>query len=101
MTARILRTAVALYLVAWMAVGMPAWAQAQAQQQSQPPAQQSQSATAQPSATQPSYLNMFQGPNYSKGKRLFPNPFSAYSPMRIPLPELLNSPTLLSMIHDS
>jgi outer membrane protein len=100
MTARILRTAVALYLVAWMAVGLPAWAQAQAQQQSQPPAQQSQSTTAQPSAAQASYLNMFQGPNYSKGKPLFPNPFSAYSPMRIPLPELLNSPTLLSMIHD-
>jgi outer membrane protein len=100
MTARILRTAVALYLVAWMAVGMPAWAQAQAQQQSQPPAQQSQSTTAQQPATQPSYLNMFKGPDYSGGKKIFPNPFSVYSPMRIPLPELVNTPKLTSMVHE-
>jgi outer membrane protein len=101
MTGRIVRTAVALYLVAWMAVGMPAWAQAQAQQQSQAQAPQAQAATAQQPATPPpSYLNMFKGPDYSHAKKLFPDPFSAYSPMRIPLPELVNTPQLTSMVHN-
>ncbi|HYM00961.1 MAG TPA: TolC family protein, partial [Blastocatellia bacterium] len=44
--------------------------------------------------------NLFKGPDYSHGKRMFPNLFSVYSPMRIPPPDLTNSPTLATMIHD-
>jgi outer membrane protein TolC len=101
MNGRLVRTAVALYLAASLATGMPAFAQAQTQQQGQtPPLQQSQTAAAPQNTTPRSFPNLFKGPDYSHGKRIFPNLFSVYSPMRIPPPDLTNAPTLATMIHD-
>jgi len=107
MNASLIRSAVALYLAGSLAMGLPAFAQSQAQQQSQAQTQQSQTqsqpaqnAAAPQTAAPRSFPNLFQGPDYSHGKRMFPNLFSVYSPMRIPPPDLTNSPTLASMIHD-
>lgn len=98
MNGRLIRTVVAFYLAASLATGLPAFAQAQ--QQSQAPPQQSQSA-APPQTTPPrSFPNLFKGPDYSHGKRMFPNFFSVYSPMRIPPPDLTNAPALTSMVQD-
>ena len=107
MNGSLIRTTVALYLAGSLAMGLPAFAQSQAQQQSQAQTQQSQTqsqpsqAAAAPQSTTPrSFSNLFKGPDYSHGKRMFPNLFSVYSPMRIPPPDLTNAPTLGSMIHD-
>lgn len=107
MNGRLIRTAVALYLAASLVSGMPALAQQQSQQQSQSQAQQQSQAQPQqnqPAAPQtappPSFTNLFKGPNYSHGKRMFPNFFSVYGPMHIPPPDLTNAPSLPSMIHE-
>lgn len=100
MNGRLIRTAVALYLAASLAAGMPAFAQAQSPQQTQAQPQQSQSAPP-PQTTPPkSFPNLFKGPDYSHGERMFPNFFSVYSPMRIPPPDLTNAPALTSMVQD-
>ncbi|HEV2489989.1 MAG TPA: TolC family protein [Candidatus Acidoferrales bacterium] len=101
MNGSLVRTAVAFYLASSLATGMPAFAQSGAQQQGQaqtPP--QSQAAAAPQSTTPRSFPKLFKGPNYSHGKRMFPNFFSVYSPMRIAPPDLTNAPALTSMIHD-
>ena len=104
MTGRLIRTAVALYLAAALAVGFPGLAQAQSQQTTPPqnpaPAAQTQApATPQNPAALP-YPNLHSGPDYSKGKRWFPNIFSPYFPINVPPPDLTNTPTIYSMIHD-
>ena len=104
MTGRLIRTVVALYLVGALAAGVPAFGQAQSTSQSQ--AQQPQQNQAQPQAAAApnlppnSYVNLLAARNYSKGKRMFPNFFAAYSPQSVPSPDLTNTPSIYSLIQD-
>ena len=127
MTGSLIRTGVALYLAAMLAVGLPGFAQAQSQQTTPPPAQaqppastapQNPSATpsqqGNPPATQAQpqssatpqnasampYPNLLSGPDYSKGQRVFPNIFAPYFSIHVPPPELDNTPTIYSLIHN-
>ncbi|HVB08297.1 MAG TPA: TolC family protein [Candidatus Acidoferrales bacterium] len=127
MTGSLIRTGVALYLAAMLAVGLPGFAQAQSQQTTPPPAQaqpptsavpQNQSATpsqqgnapatqAQPQSSAPPqnasampYPNLLSGPDYSKGQRVFPNIFAPYFSIHVPPPDLENTPTIYSLIHN-
>ncbi|MGC1104926.1 MAG: TolC family protein [Candidatus Acidiferrales bacterium] len=98
MTARFFRVVVALYLGASLAVGMPAFAQAPAQQGTKAPTQPSGSSQ-QPSTIP--YRNLLQGQDYTKGKRAFPNIFAPYTSRFVPPPNLVNSPTIYSLIQNS
>ena len=97
MTGRLTRIAVALYLATWMAVGMPANAQAAGQQSTQTSGQNSSGAQA-PSSIP--YPNLLQGQDYTKGKPVFPNIFAPYTRRFVPQPDLVNTPTIYSLIHD-
>jgi outer membrane protein len=107
-------------LVLWTAASMivsPACAQAQSsasqqnqqtqgQQQTQPPSSPEIPGGLQlPIASQPgpgliSAKQMGLGPNYSKGKNWFPNPFDQYWAMRVPQPQLTNTPKIDQLIKD-
>jgi outer membrane protein len=95
MTGRLVRIVVAMYLVASLAVGVPAFGQEPQQQQSAP---QASSATA-PTASIPYTATLFSR-NYSKGKRSFPNIFAPYTSMFVPQPDLTNTPDIYNLIHD-
>lgn len=97
MTGRLIRVAVALYLVAWLTLGIPAYAQGQAQQGSQTSGQTSSSAQT-PSSIP--YPNLLQGEDYTQGKRSFPNIFAPYTRRFVPQPDLTNTPTIYGLIHD-
>lgn len=106
MTGRLTRTGVALYLAATLAFGLPGVAQAQSQQGNPPPTQGQASATPQNPPTTPqnppatSYPNLLSGPDYSNGRRSFPNFFAPYFSINVPPPDLTNTPTIYSLIHD-
>ncbi len=92
-----IRIAVAVYLAAVLATGVPTFAQA--------PAAQPQQATAQTNAGKVAaamnYPALLPTRNYSKGKRPFPNIFAPYTQRRIAHPVLTNGPTVYSLIQDS
>ena len=46
------------------------------------------------------YPNLLSGPDYSKGRRVFPNIFAPYFSINVPPPELTNTPTIYSLIHN-
>ncbi|MHB8755231.1 MAG: TolC family protein, partial [Candidatus Acidiferrales bacterium] len=127
MNGSLIRTGVALYLAATLAVGLPSLAQAQSQQTTPPPAQvqppastapqnqsappsqqgnppatqsQTQSAATPQNASAMPYPNLLSGPDYSKGQRAFPNIFLPYFSINVPPPELDNTPTIYSLIHN-
>ncbi len=104
MTGRFIRTAVALYLAAALAVGYPGLAQAQAQQTTPPQAQTTPPQTQTPAAQQTPavlpYPNLRSGPDYSKGRQWFPNIFAPYFSINVPPPDLTNTPAIYSLIHD-
>jgi len=104
MTGRLIRTAVAMYLAAALAVGLPGIAQAQSQQTTPPPAQtpppQTQTPAAQQTPAVLPYPNLRSGPDYSNGRRTFPNIFAPYFSINVPPPDLTNAPTIYSLIHD-
>ncbi|MGB7175156.1 MAG: TolC family protein, partial [Candidatus Acidiferrales bacterium] len=97
MTGRLIRSTVALYLAASLAVGIPAYAQAQSQQGTQTTGQTSGSAQA--PSTVP-YPKLLQGPDYTKGKPVFPNIFGPYTKRYVPQPDLTNTPTIYGLIQD-
>jgi len=91
-----IRTTVALYLAATLAVGMPAFAQA-----SNSPQNQSQvKPAAAPNLPPNAYVNLLAQRDYSKGKRSFPNIFAPYSPRLVPAPDLTNTPSIYDLIHN-
>jgi outer membrane protein TolC len=95
MTGRLLRIVVAVYLIASLSVGVPAFAQ--------DPTPQQNASQAQPAATQNAaipYTSTVFSRDYSKGKRSFPNIFAPYTSMFVPAPNLTNSPNIYSLIHD-
>ena len=100
----LIRTAVALYLATALAVGYPGLAQAQSQQTTPPQAQTTTTQTQTPAAQQTPavlpYPNLRSGPNYSKGRRSFPNIFAPYFSINVPPPDLTNTPAIYSLIHD-
>jgi outer membrane protein TolC len=100
MIGRLIRTVVALYLVASLAAGIPAFAQ----NPTLPPQQKGASQTpAAPAATQTPetpYTSTLFSRDYSKGKRSFPNIFAPYTGINVPMPDLTNSPSIYSFIHD-
>lgn len=107
MTGRFFRVVIALYLGASLAVGMPAFAQApqqtRAAQATATPQQQAQSQkqpTAAPNLPANSYVNLLGARDYSNGKRSFPNIFAAYTQRNVSVPDLTNTPSIYSMIHD-
>lgn len=93
MAGRLIRVVVAVYLVASLAVGVPAFAQAP--QQNSSPAQ----GDAAQNASVP-YTSFLFSRDYSKGKRSFPNIFAPYTSEYVPPPNLINSSNIYSMIHD-
>lgn len=93
MTGRLIRVVVALYLVASLAVGAPAFAQAP--QQSSP---QTQTSATTNGATP--YTSILFSRNYGKGRRAFPNIFAPYTTDFVPQPTLTNGPTIYGLIHD-
>jgi outer membrane protein len=95
MTGRLLRIVVAVYLIASLSVGGPAFAQDPTPQQNAPLAQ----APATQNAAIP-YTSTVFSRDYSKGKRSFPNIFAPYTSMFVPAPNLTNSPSIYSLIHD-
>ena len=97
MTARFFRLVVIFYLGASLAVGMPVYAQAPAQQATQTAGQAS--ANSQQPSTAP-YPNLLRGPDYTKGKSSFPDIFAPYTRQFVPQPNLVNSPTIYSLIQD-
>jgi outer membrane protein len=104
MTGRLIRTAVALYLAAALAVGYPCLAQAQSQQTTPPQAQTTTTQTQTPAAQQTPaampYPNLRSGPDYTKGRQWFPNIFAPYFSINVPPPDLTNTPAIYSLIHD-
>jgi outer membrane protein TolC len=104
MTGRLIRTAVALYLAAALAVGYPGLAQAQSQQTTPPQAQTTTTQTQTPAAQQTPaampYPNLRSGPDYTKGRQWFPNIFAPYFSINVPPPDLTNTPAIYSLIHD-
>src|SRR5579859_1192868 len=104
MTGRLIRTAVALYLAAALAVGFPGLAQAQSQQTTPPQAQTTTTQAKTPAAQQTPaalpYPNLRSGPDYSKGRQWFPNIFAPYFSINVPPPDLTNTPAIYSLIHD-
>jgi outer membrane protein len=107
MSGRLLHAAMALVTAASLVVS-PVFAQAQSgQTQDTTAQQQTQSSTQQqvpaaPSAvpSTPQALKLSQGPDYSKGKPFFPNPFAPYTAMRINSIPLTNSPHVNQLIQD-
>ncbi|MGB6623412.1 MAG: TolC family protein [Candidatus Acidiferrales bacterium] len=95
MTGRLIRIVVALYLVAWLAVGAPAFAQSAAPQQSA----SSASATTAQNAPM-TYTSLFGVRDYTKGKHSFPNIFAPYTGISVAAPILTNGPTIYDLIHD-
>lgn len=93
MTGRLIRVVVALYLVASLAVGAPAFGQAP--QQSSAPTQ-----TASTSNGATRYTSILFSRDYGKGHRAFPNIFAPYASDFVPQPALTNSPTIYGLIHD-
>ena len=97
MTGRLVRTVVILYLVASLAIGAPAFAQAPAAQPQQSSSQTQGDTTPNASVAYTSFLF---SRDYSKGKRSFPNILSPYTSENVPSPNLLNSSNIYDMIHD-
>ena len=97
MSGRLIRTTVALYLAAALAVGLPGVAMAQSQQ-GKPPQSQTPAPSQNPAALP--YPNLSSGPDYSNGRRAFPDIFAPYFPISVPAPELTNTPTIYSLIHN-
>jgi outer membrane protein len=93
MAGRLIRMVATVYLVASLAVGAPAFAQAP--QQNPSPGQ----GDAAQSASTP-YTSFLFSRDYSKGKRSFPNIFAPYTSESVPAPNLINSSNIYSMIHD-
>ncbi|HEV2420578.1 MAG TPA: TolC family protein [Candidatus Acidoferrales bacterium] len=93
MTGRLIRVVVALYLVASLAVGAPAFGQAP--QQSSAPTQTTSTSNG---ATR--YTSILFSRDYGKGHRAFPNIFAPYASDFVPQPALTNSPTVYGLIHD-
>jgi len=104
MTGRLIRTAVALYLAAALAVGYPGLAQAQAQQTAPPQTQTTTTQTQTPPAQQTPavlpYPNLRSGPDYSKGRQWFPNIFAPYFSINVPPPDLTNTPAIYTLIQN-
>lgn len=96
MTGRLIRTAVALYLMAALAAGIPVYGQTPNPQQAQAQPQ----AAAAPNLPANSYVNLLSTRDYSKGKRAFPNIFAPYSPQSVPSPDLVNTPSIYSLIQN-
>ncbi|MGB6482478.1 MAG: TolC family protein [Candidatus Acidiferrales bacterium] len=95
MTGRLIRMVVVLYLVASLAIGAPAFAQAPTPQQSSPQTQ----GTAAQNASIP-YTNLLLAHDYSKGKRSLPNILAPYTRQHVPQPDLANAPSIYDLIHD-
>jgi len=95
MIGRLIRVAVALYLVAYLAVGTPAFAQAQQQSSAQ-----SQAQTTAPTNGATPYTSILFSRDYGKGHRAFPNIFAPYMSDFVPQPTLTNGPTIYNLIHD-
>lgn len=71
------------------------------QQQTQvPPAQMSQTSAPSTTAGPVTQKRLSPGPDYSKGKSLLPNPFSAYGPIHVDEPNLTNTPKIDQLIQD-
>jgi outer membrane protein len=96
MTAWLFRSAIVGFLVASLVVGAPAYGQQQGQSQDT-----SQSASQTPRQVPPPVtFKLSEAPDYSRGKRAFPNLLSPYAPIHISDPVLTNSPRLDQLIHD-
>ncbi len=107
MTGRLLHSAMALFLAGSLMV-TPAFAQSQggsaspaavtAQGASQAPTPEPATDTA--SGTPVENRALKYGPDYSNGKRWFPDIISPYTEAHVPLPVLTNSPRIDQLIHD-
>ncbi|HKF51590.1 MAG TPA: TolC family protein [Candidatus Acidoferrales bacterium] len=95
MTGRLIRVVVAVYLVASLAVGAPAFAQAP--QQSSAQTQTQTTATTNGAAR---YTSILFSRDYGKGHRALPNIFAPYMSDFVPQPTLTNGPTIYNLIHD-
>jgi outer membrane protein len=96
MTAWLFRSAVVGFLVASLVIGAPAYGQQQGQSQDT-----SQSASQTPrQAPPPVSFKLSEAPDYSLGKRPFPNLLSPYAPITVADPVLTNSPRLDQLVHD-
>lgn len=93
MTGRLIRVVVALYLVASLAIGAPAFGQAPQQS-----AAQTQATTTSNGAVP--YTSILFSRDYGKGHRAFPNIFAPYTGDFVPQPTLTNGPTIYGLIHD-
>jgi outer membrane protein len=100
MTGRLIRIVIALYLVASLAVGVPAFAQDPASPQQQQTASQPPAPSAATQTPETPYTSTLFSSDYSKGKRSFPNIFAPYTSKFVPQPDLVNSPSIYSLIHD-
>ena len=84
--------AICLAILTALAPVAPAFAQQQGQGQPTPPAQ--------PQSQVPTRTIQVSDQNYTYGKRWFPNPFSPYTPTRVPEPILTNAPRIEQMIQN-
>jgi outer membrane protein len=100
MTGRLIRIVVALYLVASLAVGVPAFAQDPAPPQQQQAASQTPAPSAATQTPEIPYTSTLFSRDYSKGKHWLPNIFAPYTSINVPMPDLINSPSIYSFIHD-
>lgn len=100
MTGRLIRIVIALYLIASLIVGVPAFAQDPAPPQQQQAASQAPAPAAATQTPETPYTSTLFSRDYSKGKHWFPNVFAPYTSERIPQPDLVNSSSIYSLIHD-
>ncbi len=93
MSGRLYRSSVVLLLIAAVVIGpvAPAYAQQSSGQQSNPQ---------QPPAAQPERRVVPSGPDFTNGKRQFPNMIAPYTPWIVGAPQLTNSPRIEQMIRE-
>jgi outer membrane protein len=70
------------------------------QQTQAPPAQMNQTSAPSTAAGPVAQKRLTPGPDYSKGKSIFPNPFSPYGPIHVDEPNLTNTPKIDQLIQD-
>jgi outer membrane protein len=98
MNRSLLQVVVAVWTAASL-IAAPVYAQAQSQNPAQTQMQSQSSDQALPPAmTQNMKIDL--GPDYSKGKSMFPNPFAPYAKRDIPAPMLTNSPKINQLIEN-
>lgn len=95
------RSTLTAVLAGLMVTGAPVYGQSQEQNPPPAPGPAPQAPVPAPAPAEAAPQRRIPaGPDYSKGKRVFPNFFSPYSPIQVPAPPLTNTPRIDQLIQE-